>query len=65
MLERLNEEIMRRTHVVRIFPNEASCLRLIRTLAIEIPENWIVATRYLSMDLLEDPKQELMRASAA
>ena len=30
MLERLNEEIRRRTRVVRIFPNEASCLRLIR-----------------------------------
>lgn len=36
MLERLNEEIKRRTHVVRIFPNEASCLRLIRALAVEI-----------------------------
>jgi putative transposase len=28
MLERLNEELKRRTHVVRIFPKEASCLRL-------------------------------------
>ena len=32
LLERLNEEIKRRTHVVRIFPNPASCLRLIRAL---------------------------------
>jgi len=30
MLERLNEEIKRRTHVVRIFPNGESCLRLVR-----------------------------------
>ena len=29
MLERLNEEIKRRTRVVRIFPNPASCLRLV------------------------------------
>ena len=29
MLERLNEEIKRRTRVVRIFPNPASCLRLL------------------------------------
>ena len=34
MLERLNEEIKRRTHVVRIFPNGESCLRLVRALAV-------------------------------
>ncbi|MGY3560012.1 transposase-like protein [Bradyrhizobium sp. USDA 4463] len=28
MLERLNEEIRRRTYVVRIFPNAESCLRV-------------------------------------
>lgn len=33
MLERLNQETKRRTHVVRIFPNAASCLRLVRALA--------------------------------
>ena len=43
MLERLNEEIKRRTQVVRIFPNEESCLRLIRALAVETHENWIEA----------------------
>ena len=51
MLERLNEEIKRRTHIVRIFPNEASCLRLVRALAVETHENWIEATRYLNMEL--------------
>lgn len=65
MLERLNEEIKRRTHVVRIFPNEASCLRLIRALAVEIHENWIEAIRYLNMDFLEEHKRELLRVSAA
>lgn len=29
MLERFNQEIKRRTRVVRIFPNEQACLRLI------------------------------------
>jgi putative transposase len=38
MLERLNEEIKRRTYVVRIFPNADSCLRLVRALAIETHE---------------------------
>src|SRR5512132_1548480 len=47
MLERLNEEIKRRTHVVRIFPNAESCLRLVRALAVETHENWLEATRYL------------------
>src|SRR6202040_3660697 len=47
MLERLNQEIKRRTHVVRIFPNPESCLRLVRALAAEMPENWLPAVRYL------------------
>lgn len=38
MLERLNQEIKRRTLVVRIFPNTASCLRLVRALAAETHE---------------------------
>ena len=59
MLERLNEEIKRRTHVVRIFPHEASCLRLIRALAAEIHEDWIEATRYLNMTMLKERKKQL------
>jgi transposase-like protein len=49
LLERLNEEIKRRTLVVRIFPNTAACLRLIRALAVETHENWIQAIRCLNM----------------
>lgn len=64
MLERLNEEIKRRTHVVRIFPNEASCLRLVRALAVEMHENWIEATRYLNMDLLREHKKQMLREVA-
>ena len=60
MLERLNEEIKRRTHVVRIFPHEESCLRLIRALAIEIHEDWIEATRYLNMEMLREHKKQLL-----
>jgi putative transposase len=61
MLERLNEEIKRRTYVVRIFPNAASCLRLVRALGVEIHENWIEATRYLNMELLREHKKEALR----
>jgi len=57
MLERFNEEIKRRTRVVRIFPNGASCLRLIRALAAETHEGWLEASRYLNMDLLKEHKK--------
>jgi putative transposase len=65
MLERLNEEIKRRTHVVRIFPNEAACLRLVRALTQEIHEDWIEDNRYLNMDLLKEHKKAQARVSAA
>lgn len=61
MLERQNEEIKRRTYVIRIFPNAESCLRLVRALAVELHENWIEATRYLNMELLKERKKEEMR----
>jgi putative transposase len=64
LLERLNEEIKRRTLVVRIFPNATACLRLVRALAVEMHENWIEATRYLNMEYLKEHKKELMRQAA-
>jgi putative transposase len=61
MLERLMEELKRRTLVVRIFPNAAACLRLVRALAVEIHENWIEAMQYLNMDPLREQKKEALR----
>ena len=61
MLERLNEELKRRTLVVRIFPNSASCLRLTRALAVEIDEDWVEATRYLDMEVLREQLREQRR----
>jgi putative transposase len=61
MLERQNEEIKRRTRVVRIFPNTASCLRLVRALAAEVHENWIEAIRYLNMDDLREHRKAKSR----
>ena len=62
MLERLNQEIKRRTHVVRIFPNAASCLRLVRALAVETHEDWLEATRYLNMQHLKEHKKQALVA---
>ena len=64
MLERLNEEIRRRTYVVRIFPNAASCCRLVRALAVETHENWLEAHRYLNMDDLKEYKKAQLRQAA-
>ena len=57
MLERINQELKRRTHVVRIFPNEDSCLRLVRALCVEIHEDWIEQHRYLNMEYLREHKK--------
>jgi transposase-like protein len=45
-LERINREIRRRTKVVGVFPNEASCLRLISARLMEISEEWQIGKRY-------------------
>jgi putative transposase len=48
-LERLNEEIKRRTRVVRIFPNAEACLRLVTALCVEQSEEWVSGRCYLGM----------------
>lgn len=45
-LERINREIRRRTRVVGVFPNEASCLRLISAILMEISEEWQIGKHY-------------------
>jgi transposase-like protein len=64
MLERLNEEIKRRTRVVRIFPNTESCLRLVRALCVETHETWLEDSRYLNMSLLAEHRKEVLRMAA-
>jgi transposase-like protein len=59
-LERFNQEIKRRTRVVRIFPNRNAALRLIGALCMEQAEEWITGRQYLDMRLLEKdhPKEK-------
>ena len=56
-LERLNQEIKRRTRVVRIFPNPQACLRLVGALAIEQSEEWVTGRRYLDMEELREHRR--------
>lgn len=53
VVERLNEEIRRRTRVARLFPNEASCLRLVSAVLMEINESWAAAKAYINPQKLE------------
>ncbi len=60
MLERVNQEIKRRTRVIRIFPNEQACVRLVSTLMIELNQEWMERI-YLSME--ENPETAAAEAA--
>jgi len=49
-LERINKEIRRRTRVCGLFPNEASCLRLVTAVVMEISDDWQTGRSYLTFD---------------
>jgi putative transposase len=51
-VERVNKEIKRRTRVAGLFPNEASCLRLVSAILMEISEDWQTGKCYLTFDAL-------------
>jgi putative transposase len=51
MLERLNEEIKRRTRVAGLFPNEAALLRLVAAILMETDQEWQTAKKYLNMNV--------------
>lgn len=54
LLERVNEEIKRRTRVARLFPNEASCLRLVSAILMEISDDWQTADkRYVVFEAIK------------
>lgn len=50
MLERLNQEIHRRTRVATLFPNEASLLRLVSAVLAEVDEEWQTGKIYLNTE---------------
>ncbi len=54
VLERLFEEVKRRTRVVGVFPNETSAATLATEIALRSSEQWALR-RYLAMDVLEEP----------
>jgi transposase-like protein len=54
-LERVNQELKRRTRVARLFPNEAALLRLVTALLAETSEEWESGKIYLNMEIQPQP----------
>ncbi|NTV33929.1 MAG: IS256 family transposase [Deltaproteobacteria bacterium] len=49
-VERLHREVRRRARVVSIFPNQASCLRLVSAILNEISEEWLTGRTYMTFE---------------
>lgn len=64
MVERLNEEFRRRTRVIRVFPNEPACVRIVSALAIEFNDEW-TGRKYLDMEpenpAVDESRKDLIR----
>jgi transposase-like protein len=54
-MERVNQEIKRRTRVARLFPNEAALLRLVSALLAEISDEWATGNIFLNMEKPTQP----------
>ncbi len=52
-IERLNEEIRRRTRSIGIFPSPESALRLITMILVEQSEDWMTERRSMTPESLE------------
>jgi len=64
-LERVNQEIRRRTRVVGIFPHRGACLRLIGMLLIEIHEDWLTDDKaYLTFDSAPNDEGKVVAMAA-
>jgi len=60
VVERLHREVRRRARVVSIFPNSASCLRLVSAVLNEISEEWLLHRPYLAF---REPPESLPQNS--
>jgi len=63
-LERLNEEIRRRTDVVGIFPNEKSYIRLVTSYLLEYAEDHLSGASYIKAETLRQQREVLLKAVA-
>lgn len=64
MLERLNEEIRRGSHVVRIFPIQTPAAASFERWPSRPHKNWLEAHRHLNMNDLKEHKKTQLRQAA-
>lgn len=64
LLGRLNQEIKRRTRVIRIFASESACVRLVSAWAMERSLEWTERV-YLKVDEATICKEEMVRVACA
>jgi putative transposase len=64
-VERVNQEIKRRTRVARLFPNEESLLRLVSAVLSEISDEWETERRYLNMEAEWPAENRIYRKDVA
>jgi len=53
-LERLNQEVKRRTKIARIFPNKESAERLVGAVLMEFNDSWISNKKYINWNKSDD-----------
>jgi len=61
-IERLNQEIRRRERVIRIFPNDASVIRLLGALLMEHHEKWSTGRNYMDMTVYAMGKEKQLES---
>lgn len=64
-IERVNQEIRRRERVIRIFPNEASVIRLMGALLMELDEKWQTGHKYFDLTLFYQSQEKELKANTA
>ena len=63
VLERMNEEIRRRSRVVGVFPSVESYVRLITCYLMEYAEDWSISRNYIKRSRIEEFREKMRKVA--